>query len=152
MSSSHPTYTLGFSHGGMRDSLTHFVHLKRDLKLLWVFDSLTSQLARMSLFFLFSSNLELQHSKKMWGQVVVGLWSGERQTVKQQEETCVLVKFRHTLNCGKKSLNSPRNFVSFVRLQAWIHIIELVKNTLDVDSSVISFNVLRCKRTLFVYY
>ena len=36
------TYILGFSHGGVRDSLTHFVHLKRDLELLWVFDSLSS--------------------------------------------------------------------------------------------------------------
>ena len=34
------TYTLGFSHGGVRDNLTHYVHLKRELELLIVFDFL----------------------------------------------------------------------------------------------------------------
>ena len=34
------SYTLGFSRGGVRDSLTHCVHLKRELDLLQGFDSL----------------------------------------------------------------------------------------------------------------
>ena len=36
------TYTLGYSRGGVRDNLTHCVHLKRKLKLLLGFDSLPS--------------------------------------------------------------------------------------------------------------
>ena len=35
-------YTLGFSHGGVRDNLTYYVHLKRELELLQGFDSLPS--------------------------------------------------------------------------------------------------------------
>ena len=41
------TYTLGFSRGGVRDNLTHCVHLKRELELLLEFDSFPSHLARM---------------------------------------------------------------------------------------------------------
>ena len=33
------TYTLGFSRGGVRNDLTHCVHLKRELELLLGFDS-----------------------------------------------------------------------------------------------------------------
>ena len=36
------SYTHGFSRGGVRDNLTHCVHLKRELKLLLGFDSLRS--------------------------------------------------------------------------------------------------------------
>ena len=36
------SYTLGFSRGGVRDSLTYCVYLKRELELLQRFDSLTS--------------------------------------------------------------------------------------------------------------
>ena len=36
------TYIIGFSRGGVRDNLTHYVHLKRELKLLLGFDSLPS--------------------------------------------------------------------------------------------------------------
>ena len=42
LSSSPLTYTLGFSRGGVRDNLIHYVHLKRELKLLLGFDSLPS--------------------------------------------------------------------------------------------------------------
>ena len=46
-SSPPPTYTLGLTCGGVRDNLTHYVHLKRDLELLQGFESLPSHLARM---------------------------------------------------------------------------------------------------------
>ena len=57
LSSSSLSYTLGFSRGGVRDSLTHCVHLKRELKLLQGFDSLSSHLAIILHFssFLFHS-------------------------------------------------------------------------------------------------
>ena len=42
LSSSPFTYTLGFSCGGVRNKLTHCVHLKREFELLQGFDSLTS--------------------------------------------------------------------------------------------------------------
>ena len=42
LSSSPLTYTLGFSHNGVRDNLTHYVHLKTKLELLLGFDSLPS--------------------------------------------------------------------------------------------------------------
>ena len=35
-------YTLGFSHDGVRDNLTHYMHLKRELELLQGFESLLS--------------------------------------------------------------------------------------------------------------
>ena len=47
LSSSPLTYTLGFSYGGVRDNLTHYVHLKRELEPLLGFDSLPSHLAKM---------------------------------------------------------------------------------------------------------
>ena len=42
LSSSSLTYTLGFSRDGVRDNLTHCVHLKRELELLLGFDSIPS--------------------------------------------------------------------------------------------------------------
>jgi hypothetical protein len=39
LSSSSLTYTLGFSRGGVRDNLTHYVLLKRKLELSLEFDS-----------------------------------------------------------------------------------------------------------------
>ena len=38
------SYTLGFSCGGVRDNFTHYVHLKRELKVLRGFDFLLSLL------------------------------------------------------------------------------------------------------------
>ena len=51
------TYILGLPHDGMRDNLTHYVHLERELKLLLGIDILTFYLVIMLHFssFLFHS-------------------------------------------------------------------------------------------------
>ena len=56
LSSSALIYTLGFSRGRMRDNLTHYVHLKKELELILGFDSLPSYLAKILHFFFFSSS------------------------------------------------------------------------------------------------
>ena len=63
MSSSPPTYTLELCCGGVRDNLTHYVYLKRDLELLQGFDFLPSHLAKIlhfSSFLLHSLRYDMQ--------------------------------------------------------------------------------------------
>ena len=85
-------YTLGFSCGGVRDNLTHYVYLERELEFLQGFDSLPSHLARKIQFF-FSFLLhswDIMREDKEWRSC--GVQSKEhRGFVEQEEEECLLV-------------------------------------------------------------
>ena len=90
------TYTLGFSHSGVRDNLTHYVHLKRELELLQEFDSLPSHLTRIASFFfsflLHSWYIHAREGVRIRSDKVAECWSEEhRKFVEQEEEEGLLV-------------------------------------------------------------
>ena len=129
--------TLGFSHGGVRDNMTHCMHLKRELQLLLWLDYLPSHLTRI-LHFSFSLLRSWDITRK-----------GEREDTEGQ--SCKVSKWKTSricgatrrmfacewhikVNCDDELMNYPCNFLSFGRLQAWIHAIKLWRNTLDSNS------------------
>ena len=98
MNYSPPTYTFGFSHDRMKDSLIHCVHYKRDLEFLLVFDSLPSHLVRMLHFsILFFFLLDFWHLMRKGARgdkerQSFGKLEGEHNGFAKQHEECLLVK------------------------------------------------------------
>ena len=96
LSSSPLTYTLGFSRGGVRDTLTHCMHLKGELELLLGFDSLPFHLARLPFFFLFFFFiLEIYQARESVRTRSDEVAECRREEhfgfAEQQEEKCLLV-------------------------------------------------------------